>query len=91
MPVLSPISLFRPSEVVDSNTERHRGPLPGGRVLSRKVMRTMNTCEKTACRYRLLSPSSGLLNMWTPKQAVIGDPYLVLVTPPGGLEDKNHM
>jgi hypothetical protein len=77
MPLSSTVSLLRPPEHVDSKAGRHRGPLPGGRVVSRKVMRTNNRYEKSLCRYRPLSPCSGLLNSWTSKKGVIGDPYLV--------------
>jgi hypothetical protein len=83
MPISSPVSLPRPSEDVDSKEGRHRGPLPGARLLPREVLRTINTCEKSPCLYCLLSSCSGLLNSWTPKQGVIGDPYLVPGYSPG--------
>src|ERR1700736_1589747 len=72
MPLSSPVSLPRPSEEVDSKEERHRGPLPGARVLPRDVLRTITTSEKTPCLYRRRSPCPGLLKSWTPKKSVIG-------------------
>ena len=65
MPISSPVSLPRPSEDVDSKEGRHRGPLPGGRVLPREVLRTINTCEKTPCRYLLSRPRFG--TAWSPE------------------------
>src|ERR1700736_3896505 len=77
MPLSSPVSLPRPSENVDSKEGRHRGPLPGGRVLPREVLRTISTSEKTPCLYRRRSPCPGLLKSWTPKKSVIGDLFSV--------------
>ena len=77
MPLSSHVSLLRPPEHVDSKAGRHRGPLPGARVLPWEVLRTINTCEKTPCRYSRLPPFPGLLKTWTPKMGVIGDLYLV--------------
>ncbi len=51
MPLLSPIFLLRPPELVDSKAGRHRGPLPGARVLPRGVSRATNTYEKAPSLY----------------------------------------
>src|ERR1700736_5071485 len=65
MPISSQVSLPGPSEDVDSKEGRHRGPLPGCRVLPREVVRTINTCEKTPCRYLLSRPRFG--TAWPPE------------------------
>jgi hypothetical protein len=70
-------------ERVDSKEVRHRGPLPGGWLRPREVLRTKITCEKSPCRYCLLSPCSGLLKSWTPIQSVIVDLYLEAGYSPG--------
>ena len=46
--------------------QRHRGPLPGGLVHRWEVLRAMDTCEKTPCRYSLALPCPCFLNTWTP-------------------------
>lgn len=45
--------------------QRHRGPLPGGLVHPREVVRAMDTCEKTPCRYPLALRCPCFLNTWT--------------------------
>jgi hypothetical protein len=66
-------SLLRPPEHPGLHSiRRYRGPSPGVRVLPwvfrslpRKVLRTINTCEKTPCRYLLSRPSLG--TAWPPE------------------------
>ena len=60
-------SLLRPPEHPGLHSiRRYRGPSPGVRVLPwvfrslpREVLKTINSCEKTACRYLLSLPSFG--------------------------------
>jgi hypothetical protein len=82
-PLSSPASLHQPPGCVDSKQGRHQGPSPGGRFLPWEVLRTINKCEKTPCRYRRLSPCPGLLKTWTTKMGVIGDLFFGAGFSPG--------
>ena len=67
---LSPhASLYQHREHVDSEVGRHWlghwGHLPGSWVHPSEILRTMDTCEKTLCRYPTARRCSGSLNTWT--------------------------